>query len=235
MDYATLNSYLQNLIQDQGPSADYTAILPAAIQDAEQRIYRELDFVAARTVNSGSALTAGSRTFTLPTSPSTILVLQGVSVVTPAGSSPSTGTRVPLEPASLDYIDCTWTNEATTGVPDTWALKDSSTIVVKPTPAAAYTVELTGIFRPAPLSASNTTTYISLTYPDLLVAACMLFLFAWQRDFSPSADMPQAAISWERHYQGLKQSALLEEQRRQGSGMGWSPFMPTPIAQPQRS
>ena len=233
MNYAELNTYLQTLLVDQSPSVDYTTILPAAIQDAEQRIYREMDFLNTRTVNSGSAFTVGSRTFTLPTSPSTILVLQGVSAISPAGATPSAGTRNPLEPTSLDFIDSTWPVESSTELPDSWAMLNDAQIVVKPTPDQAYVVELTGTFRPNAMSASNAQTYISLTYPDLLVAACMVFMMGYQRDFSPAADQPQASLSWESVYQSRLRSALEEEQRRKGQGVGWAPFSPSEAAPPR--
>lgn len=235
MTYNQLTSYLQTLIVDQGPSTDYTTILPAAIQYAEQRIYREMDFLNTRTVNSNSAFTSGSRTFTLPTSPSVILVLQGVSAITPAGNAPAAGTRNPLEEVSLDYIDMTWPVEASTALPDSWAMLNDAAIVVKPTPDKAYVVELTGTFRPVAMSVSNQTTYIGNVYSDLLVAACMIFLAGYQRDYGAGADDPKMAVSWESQYGGLFKSALSEEQRRKGAGTGWLPFSPTPEAQPPRT
>lgn len=235
MDYATLNTYLQTLIVDQAPSTDYTTILPAAIQDAEQRIYREMDFLDTRTVNSGSSLTTGSRNFTLPTSPSTILVLQGVAAISPSGDTPAAGTRNALEPTSLDVIDMIWPQESVKSLPTYFAMKDALSIVVAPTPDANYTVELTGIFRPVPMSAINTTTYIGNVYPDLLVAACMVFLTGYQKDFGAQSDDPKMAMSWEALYQDRKKSAYEEEQRRKGASVGWSPFQQAPLAQPQRS
>ena len=233
MTYDQLNTYLQDLLQDQAPSADYTTILPAAIQDAEGRIYRDLDLLATRTVNSGSALTPGSRNFTLPTSPSTIQVLQGVSVISPAGSQPAAGWRNPLELVSLDYIDMTWPVEADTGLPDSVATKDATTLVVKPTPDAAYVVELTGTFQPNAMAPGNQTTYIGNTYPDLLLAACMVFMAGWQRDYGAQADDPKLATSWEAIYQSRLKSALQEEERRQQSSTGWSPFSPTEATPPR--
>src|SRR5665213_1796277 len=106
MTYDMLNAYLQNLIQDQAPSADYTAILPAVIQDAEQRIYLDMDFLATRTTWATTKFTAGSRTYVFPTTPSTVMVVQGVAAITPANAlTPAAGTRNQLEPVSLDCID----------------------------------------------------------------------------------------------------------------------------------
>lgn len=235
MNYDTLNIYLQNLIQDQLPSADYTQILPAAIQDAEQRIYRDLDFIATRTVNPDLIFTAGSRSLAIPTGSTDIIVLQGVAQISPAGSTPSAGTRNTLEPTTLDFIDFVWPTEAVTGPSEYWTLLNNSTLIVGPTPDQNYKAELTGTFRPAPMSATNETTYIGDVYPDLLVAACTVFLFGWQRDFSPSADQPGAPMSWEQVYQDRKKSALEEEQRRKGQSVGWSPFSAAPLSTPQRS
>lgn len=234
MTYDQLNTYLQTILEDQAPSADYTTILPAAIQDAEQRIYRDMDFLATRTVDSNSAFTQGTRDFTLPTATATILVLQGVSAISPAGVSAAAGTRCPLEPVSLDFIDITWPVESMLGLPDSWAMKNATVITIKPTPDAAYKVELTGTFRPAALSSANQTSYITLIYPDLMVAACMVFMTGYQRDFGAQASDPAMAVSWEATYQSRLKSALAEEQRRKGSSTGWSPFSET-LAIPART
>lgn len=234
MTYNQLNTYLQTLIVDQAPSVDYTTILPAAIQDAEQRIYLDMDFLATRTVNSGSRFTVGSRTFVLPTSPSIILVLQGVAAISPAtATTPALGTRNQLEPVSLDYIDVTWPTESATALPDAWAMLDAANIVVKPTPDQTYLVELTGTFRPVAMSNANQNTYIGMTYPDLLVDACMIFLTGYQRDFGAQTSDPQMAMSWENQYQTHLKLALAEEQRRKGSSVGWSPFSATEAVPPR--
>ena len=236
MNYDTLNTYLQTLLVDQAPSVDYTTILPAAIQDGEGRIYREMDFLATRTVSNALTFTAGSRTLALPTSPSTVIkVLQGVAAISPAGVTAANGTRNQLEEASLDYIDFTWPTESQTGLPDTWAMLDAANIVVKPTPAVSYGVELTGTFTPTPMSATNENSYIGTNYPDLLVAACMTFLTAYQRDWGASSEDPRMGLSWEQHYQTLFKSAYAEEQRRKGDSTGWTPFSETPLATPPRT
>lgn len=235
MTYSTLVTYLGQLLQYDGTESDFLAILPAAIQDAEQRIYLAMDFLNTRSVNSGSAFTPNSRTFTLPTSPSTIMVLQGVAAISPAGSVPSAGKRNQLEQASLDFIDSTWPTESMTDLPDTWAMLNDASIVVKPTPDAAYACELTGTFRPVPMSDSNQTTYIGNTYPQLLVASCMIFLAGWQRDYGQQSDDPKLAVSWKDIFSSQLEIALQEEQRRKGQGVGWVPFSETPQAQPPRT
>lgn len=236
MNYAQLQSFIQTLLVDQTPSADLTTIFPAAIQDAEQRIYLDMDFLNTRSVWASNAFAAGTRTFTLPTSPSIILTLQGVAAITPAtAATPSVGTRNQLEPVSLDMIDSTWPTESVTALPDSWAMLNDAQIVVKPTPDQTYPVELTGTFRPVAMSGANTTTYIGNVYPDLMVAAMMIFLAGYQRNYGAQSDDPKMATSWQAIYDGRLKLATLEEQRRKGAGVGWSPFAPTPVATPPRT
>lgn len=236
MTYDQLNTYLQTLLVDQAPSADYTAILPSAIQYAENRIYREMNFLATRVANTTGVTVSGTRSFTIPTSPSTIIIVEGVAIITPAGqTNPRLGKRVWLEPISRDALDMTWPTESQTGLPDSYAMKTDAVIDFKPTPDGAYTVELLGIFRPTPMSSGQQTSYIGQVYPDLLIAACMIYLSGYQRDFGAQTADPQMAVSWESQYGIEFKSAFDEEQRRKGAGVGWSPFQPTPEAQPART
>lgn len=235
MTYDQLNTYIQTLVVDQAPSVDYTTIFPAAIQDAEQRIYRDLDFVATRTVQSPTNLVAGNRDYLLPTSVNTILVVQGISVVTPVGQSFGVGKANPLEEVSLDTIDMSFTDPSVTGIPSKWAMKDAVTIAVGQIPDAAYNVAITGTFRPTAMAPANQTTYIGNVYPDLLVAAMMYFITGYQKNFGAQSDDPKMAMSWQTTYEDRKTSAMSEEQRRKGQSVGWSPFSPTPLATPART
>lgn len=236
MTYANLVTFLAQLLVLDEDEADFVAILPAAIQDAEQRIYLAMDFLSTRTTWTSVAFTAGIRKFTFPTSPSTVMTVQGVAAITPStAATPALGKRNQLEPVSLDFIDSTWPTESETGLPDSWAPFDDVSIVVKPTPDEAYPCEITGTFRPNPMSDANQNTYIGNVYPQLLVAACMVFLAGWQRDFGQQSDDPKLAVSWKDIYTNQLSLSLAEEQRRKGAGSGWSPFSETPQAQPPRT
>ena len=233
MNYSQFQTYIQTLVVDQLPSANFVTIFPAAIQDAEDRIYRELDFLATRTVDSSVTFTPGTRQLSLPVS---IIVVQGLAAISPAGSAPDAGTRNQLEIVSLDFIDSVWPSAAQSGLPQYVALKDNATIVVAATPDQAYKLETTGIFRPLALSASNTTTYISTQYPDLMIAATMVFLSGWQKNFGEQSDDPKMAMSWENLYQDRRRSTFEEEQRRKGQSEGWSQFQNVaPQTQPKRT
>lgn len=232
MNYSQLQNYLYDLLQTDSSDANFATILPAIIQDAEGRIYRELDFLHTRTENATTSFTANNRNLTIP---ATILIVQNASVVTPAATTPTNGTRNTLEPASLDFINFTWPQQLVgQTVPQYFAMLDDATMIVAPTPDAAYVCEIDGIFKPAAISSTNTSTYLGDKYPDLFLAACMVFASGYQRDFGAMVDDPKLAITWEGHYQTLKGSSLEETQRQKSSSTGWTPYSPT-MANPQRS
>lgn len=222
-------------------SADFNNILPRIIDSAEQRIYRELDFLHLVTTDANTALTANSRTATLPTSVNGVagaqfVVVQSASAITPAPATPLTGTRNPLERSSKAFIDMIWPTEqggALNTVPQYFALVNDTTVIVAPTPDAAYKMEYTGVYRPAPMSASNTATYLGTNYPDIFLAACMVFGAAYQKNFSESADDPKMAMSWESNYQSAKTSAMEEAQRQKSQSQNWSPYSPAPSSSPR--
>lgn len=220
--------------------ADFTNIFPAAIEYAEDRIYREMVFLATRAQDASLTFSGTTRSLNLQNMTTIIIVPEGLSIITPVGAIPALGTRLPCQEASLDYIDFNWPTESLTRDPSTvferwWAMLDATTMVVSPTPDLAYGAEITGLFRPLQLSSTNPTTYITLSYPDLMVAATMIFVTGYMRNFGAQADTPGMSQSWETQYTKLAASATLEEQRRRGQGIGWSNNAPTPLATPART
>ena len=238
-----LGYYCQQYIS---PSAEWTASLPTILNNAELRVYRDLDFLATRGENATVSFTAGSRTLSMapmtgnPLSSGDRLfnsypvVVQGVSAIVPQGDAPQAGTRVRFILTSVDFIDVVWPEEATTQAPSTalayYALLDHQTIIVAPTPDKAYTAEITGTWRPAPLSSTNPSTWLWSNLPDLAFKAAMVEAAGWMRDFGQQSDDPKMAQSWEALYQEAKANAMEEESRRKGQDPGWQPFSPTPLS-----
>ena len=123
---------------------------------------------------------------------------------------------------------------ANRGVPQYWVPFDDYTFLVGPYPDDNYTVELIGTYRPASLSATNPTTFISLNLPDIMIMASMVYISAYQRNFGRMNDDPQMAISYESQYQTLLKGAMVEEARKKFEAAGWSSQSPSPIATPTR-
>src|SRR5262249_53305267 len=101
-------------------------------------------------------------------------------------------------------------------------------------PDAAYTLEAVGTIRPAPLSATNTSTFLTNNLPDLWFAATMIFMSGYIQNFGSQSDNPQLAVSWAAIYDKLFSSANVEEMRKKYASGAWGSLQPTPIATPSR-
>lgn len=235
MDYTQFVTAFAGLLVVPATDADFVAMLPRAIDDAEQRIYRELDLLATVVTDASGVATASNRNFNLPGG-NTFIVIQDVNIITPAGTTdPEQGTRVPLLPTSKEVLDVLFPSVAAAGVPQYFARVTQSTMIFGPWPSAAYTVELVGTQRPAPLSPTNTTTFLTTSLPDVFLAAAMVYGAAWQQNFSASGDNPAQSVNWESHYKTLFASANIEEIRKKFGSEGWSDKQPDPIATPPRT
>lgn len=221
--------------------AFFDTLFPQATSYAEGRICRDLILLNQRQVNASLSTSQGSRT--VPLSGMTpangygpLVVPEAFALITPAGTAPASGTRVQFDVASLDAINQMWPVEAAASTPSLntvgprlWAMLDDATIVYAPTADGAYTVEVTGLFQPAPLSAANQSTYISTVYPELLEAACMVFLEgALMHNFGAQSDDTPSAVSWEGQYHTLMTPIRNEELRRRGL----APDRPQPSGAP---
>lgn len=225
--YATYTAALANLMVVSQSDPNFVAIEPSIIDYAEQRIYRELDLPYTNTTDSSATTTAGQRTFNLPTTQGTFIVVDYLNIITPYTANTTNGTRVALIPTSRDFIDIVYpSNASATGTPTYFGMVSNSQVLLAPVPDQAYTVEVIGTIRPAPLSASNTTTILTTYLPDLFMAASMVFASGYMRNFGSQADDPRMSQSWETQYQTLKQSAQTELARQRFESWGWSSGSP---------
>lgn len=211
LTYTQYKTALANLIPISESDTNFTTILPQVIEYAEQRIHRELDLLTAIVRDTSSTFTANSRNFTLPSNGGRFVNVEGVNVLV-------SGTRTyQLIPASRDLIDAMWPSESAASastVPQFYAMVTDQSIIVGPPPGSNYTAEVIGKIRPTALSASNTTTFLSNYLPDLFLAASMIFISGWSRDFGAQSDDPARAMSWEAQYKTLLASANAEEFRK---------------------
>lgn len=238
LTYNSFTTSLANMIVVPVNDPNFVTALPNIIDDAEQRLYRELDLLATRVTATGQ-LTASSRAFTLPT-PSggngNFVVVEQFNVITPASTTnPELGTRNPLDPASKEYLDSVWPSAVGATVPSLFAPISQQSWIVGAWPDAAYTVEVVGTIRPAPLSVSNQSTFLSTYLPDLFLTAALIFASGYQLNFSAAGDNPQSGQTWQSHYDKLIASASVEELRKKFGSEGWSSKIPDPVATPPRT
>ena len=199
----------------------FIAMFPLATSYAEDRINQEIPFLGNRhTVSAAAATTSG-----VPDIAWTAFVSAGATLSVPEQLSiVNGGTNVPYDSVSYDFIKRFWPVPATTVAPSLawqggryWAVKDTTSLIVAPTPDAVYSVLMTGLYNPVPISSGNPTTYLSTNYPDLLEAGCLVYLSgALTRNFGAQSDEPRQAVSWEQQFQNLLGPARDEERRRRG-------------------
>jgi hypothetical protein len=237
LTYATFVTSIANNLPVPEADPGFQTALPNIIDDAEQRLYTELDLLWTNTRDHSGALTAGARTFTIPQpSSGTFVVVGEINVITPAGvTDPELGTRNQLMPISNEALNVLWPNVNGSTVPTDFSMLDPDKIIVGPWPDAAYQVEVVGEIRPNALSSSNTTTILSVYFPHLLVAASMVYACGYQKNFGAMVDDPKAAVSWETHLQTLLSGTDKEESRKVFFAEGWSSQEPSKIVTPPRT
>ena len=216
----------------------FLTILPQMIVYAELRMYRDLDFLFTSGSTTAYSLTTGSRVLNVnaDTFPyGTLVVPEQINVLV-GSTDPDLAQRVPLLPTTKEFLDAVYGSGAVAnrGVPQYWVPFDDYTFLVGPYPDSGYTVEIVGTYRPASLSATNPTTFISLNLPDIMIMASMVYISAYQRNFGRMNDDPQMAMSYESQYQTLLKSAMTEEARKKFEAAGWSSQSPSPLATPTR-
>lgn len=236
------------VVQETDPA--FLVILPQMITYAENRIYRDLDFLFTSVANANYSVALNTRTISVP--PGTnfaagapygggvLVVAEQINLLTPAGSTnPETSTRAPLLPTTKEFLDAVYGSSALIGQPKYFCPFDDYTFLVGPFANATYTVEIVGTFRPISLgdgtNNTSTSTFISLYLPDLFIMASMVYISAYQRNFSSSmANDPQMPINYEMQYQALLKSALSEENRKKFEAAAWSSQSASVNATPTR-
>lgn len=263
MNYNEITGALMTLaaVPQNSEDSNYERVLPAAFAYAEGRIYRELNFLATD-IYTYQPLIANVREAVL--SPD-VLTVQSVSVLTPVGLTvDSNSRRHPLERISHEALDMFWPQSSfKRGMPKKFTIFGLRTqpdplpnpdppttqpqppifrpegfnywLRVMPTPDRSYLTEVYGGVQPQPLSQANPETFLSLRYPELFIACCMVFITGYQRDYGAQSDDPQRAMSWEAQYKALRDGIQLEASTQRSEGPSWTALQPAPLAQQPRA
>lgn len=233
LNYTQYVNQIATLAVVDPADVNYQAILPQMITYAENRIYRDVDFLFTSVATTAYGLTVGSRQIAVPSG--TFVVPEQINVITPMGTaSPDTGVRNPLLPCTKEFLDQVYNNSQQRGLPKYFCPFDDYTFLVGPYPDQNYMCEIIGTYRPDSLSASNPTTFISLYLPDVMIMASMIYISGYQRNFGRANDDPQMAITYESQYQALLKGALTEENRKKFEAAAWSSQSMSPVSTPTR-
>lgn len=222
----TYEEYVLRLLDALGAresDVELSTMLPAIIDYAEGRCYRDLDLISTSVRDATATLSADSRSFTIPTPASgTYVVVEQVNLL-------ENNSRTPLTAASRDYIDFAWPDDQSALAadrPQVFAVISNSSIGVGPVSGANISVEVIGRVKPTPLSSSNTSTYLTTIYPDLFLAASMIAGAHYDKTID--------AGKYEAEYATLLAKADLQAARQKFAGATWSAKRPEPFAVPQR-
>ncbi len=225
--------------------ANFNIAVPSMLNYAELRVARDLDLLPSQASNTYT-LTAGSNTLSIPIDD--FVTLQTFEVTQTNGATVVNGT--PLLPVSKEFIQNVYAGAASAGTPQYFAMVGDNfgngantynNVLLGPTPNFAYTVRVNGTIRMPSLykfavagNADTKYTFISSYYPDMLVMASMIYMSAYQRNFSATSDSPDMGATYEKQYLALKATALMEENRKTFHGSGWSSYSTPVSATPTR-
>jgi len=160
------------------------AICNRIIEDAEFRILRDVPIDAYKKQSIGN-LVVGQTTINVPAK---TLFVKGVQVYD--STSASTGANTWLEKKDESYLQeyVPSTETAARGKPKYYAMFGGATgvsdttsgrLFMAPAPDATYTFKIHYEAIPDGLSSSNTTTYISLYFPNGLLYACLVEAYGY--------------------------------------------------------
>jgi len=174
------------------------SVIDTFITMAENKILRDIDLDVFKKEVSGSMATS-NRFLTAPTD----LLTHRYLMITD-----SAGDQIFLEFRDTSFMKEYWPDSASTGTPKYYSVWDQDTFYVAPTPDDTYTVQLGYIYRPAQLSSSNTTTWISNNAPEALLYACLIQAYSYTK--GPTDMLQYFTQSYQQAVQGLG----LEQQGR---------------------
>jgi hypothetical protein len=214
---------------------NFAGIMPGIIDYAEGRLWRDLDLPVASVTDTSVICASGVRSVNLSTLQGEPLAIEVLNLLTSAGATSSFATRVPLIPAAKAVIDAIYPSAASSncGQPEYFARVSNVEVIFGPTPDQPYGTEMIATIRPAPLSPSNSSTWLTQNLPELMVAAGMIFAAGHMRDFGAQSDNPQMAQSWEAQYNNLLKSASVDSERMKWQSAGWTSEQPSPLASPR--
>ena len=180
-----------------------STIVNGFILDAEYRILREVDSDNNREYVTATII-AGQSYVSTPLLTDQTLIIREAQII-PGGAY--TGPN-----AVVEYRDTGFINEYNStnaqGLPKYFSYWDEQTIVLAPIPDLTYTMQLNYILKPAGLSVSNTTTYLSNQFPTGLLYACLVEAYGFLKG---PADMIQF---YEQKYQSVLQGFSIEQMGR---------------------
>jgi hypothetical protein len=157
----------------------------------ENRILRDIDLDVFK-LESYANMTQGNKFLTAP---SDILTHRYMMIRNSAGETSF------LEFRDTSFMKEFWPDGTEEGVPRYYSVWDQNTFYIAPTPDENYYVELGYIYKPAQLSATNPTTWVSINAPEALLYGCLVQAYSFTK--GPADMMAYFDNSYKQAIQGL--------------------------------
>ena len=181
-------------------------IIDDFILQAELRVFREVDLDCYRAYEFAT-LTIGNEFVVLPGAiPSLMSFVRYATIYN--GAAGQTPTRIRLIQKDQSYMTEYWPNRDTTDIPKYYSMWTQDTLYLAPTPSVAYNIELALNRNETGLSSTNTTTWVSLNAPQVLLYACLVEAFKFLKG-------PYDLLAhYEQGYANALQDLMIEQQGR---------------------
>jgi len=157
MNYATLTT----LIQQYCESTEQTFVdnIPTFVQLAEERVYNAVQIPAIRRNQIGT-LSVNNKYLTLP---SDWLATFSLAVI-----NPTTSEQEFMLDKDVNFIRQSYPSPTDTGTPKYYAIFDDNTLILGPTPDAAYQVEMHYYYYPESIVTAGTS-WLGDNYENILL------------------------------------------------------------------
>ena len=206
MTYDELVTNIRNYTE-VGSNVFTTSVINTFITMAENRIMRDIDLDVFKKEVTGT-MTANNKFLAAPSD----LLTHRYMLLTSAS-----GDQIFLDFRDTSFMKEYWPDGTDTGVPKFYGVWDQDTFYVAPTPASSYSVELGYIYRPAQLSSTNTTTWVSNNAPEALLYACLIQAYSYTK--GPGEMLGYFENSYKQALQGLgieQQGRRRRDEQRDG-------------------
>jgi hypothetical protein len=180
-----------------------STIVNGFILDAEWRIQRDVDSDNNRAYATATIIAAQSYVNVPIVTDQTLIIREAQIIPSGVYTGPN---------AVVEYRDTGFINEYNStnaqGLPKYFSYWDENTIVLAPIPDLTYTMQLNYTLKPAGLSSTTATTYLSQQFPSGLLYACLVEAYGFLKG---PADMIQF---YEQKYQSALQGFSIEQMGR---------------------
>lgn len=166
MNYSELVTEIQSYVENEFATADINTF----IEQAEQRIYNTVQLPAIRKNVTGS-LTIGNKYLSVPTD---WLATFSLAIIDAAGDYQY------LLNKDVNFIRAAYPSATDQGAPEYYAIFDSNSFILGPTPDAVYTVELHYYYYPESIVTAGTT-WLGDNFDSTLLYGALLEAYTYMK------------------------------------------------------